>query len=289
MVNGTADEHRDWSRLEVEATVQAYLEMLRLELAGIPFNKAERRRALLQILDRRSEGAVERKHQNISAILIEMGLPYVDGYKPLGNVQGLLREIVHERIESAPDLVKQVAAVIEQPVHVPNVDDILSALIEKPRAPETSGYRYVSEPRRIHPQQPVDYLLREASNSALGRAGEEFALRFEQARLIAARQERLAAAVEHVARTRGAYLGFDILSFDQDGRERLIEVKTTGFGAYTPFFVTANELRTSHHEGPRFHLYRLFKFRQRPQLFSVAGQLDQTCRLEPATYVGIVN
>jgi hypothetical protein len=67
----------DWSRLEVEATVAAYLDMLDQELRGIAYNKSEARRRLLGTLSGRSEGAIERKHQNISAILIELGFPAI--------------------------------------------------------------------------------------------------------------------------------------------------------------------------------------------------------------------
>ena len=75
----------NWTREEVEATVADYLHMLTLELSGQSFNKTEHRRNLLQKLKNRSGGAVERKHQNISAVLIAHGWPYVSGYKPLGN------------------------------------------------------------------------------------------------------------------------------------------------------------------------------------------------------------
>src|SRR4051794_36194775 len=80
----------DWSRVEVEATVAAYLEMLDQELRGIAYNKSEARRRLIGMLNGRSEGAIRRKHQNISAILIELGFPAIGGYKPLSNYQGLL-------------------------------------------------------------------------------------------------------------------------------------------------------------------------------------------------------
>lgn len=58
-----------WSRLEVEATVADYFHMLVMELSGQAYNKSAHRKALLLRLDHRSEGAVERKHQNISAIM----------------------------------------------------------------------------------------------------------------------------------------------------------------------------------------------------------------------------
>ena len=70
----------DWSRAEVEATVTDYFAMLEAELREAAFNKTRHRNTLLRLLNKRPPGAVERKHQNISAILIELGLPYIDGY-----------------------------------------------------------------------------------------------------------------------------------------------------------------------------------------------------------------
>jgi hypothetical protein len=90
---------RSWSQAEVEATVADYRAMLRAELSQEEFSKTEHRRNLIRLLDDRSEGSVERKHQNISAILIELGLPWIDGYKPLGNYQDLLFQVVEQQFE----------------------------------------------------------------------------------------------------------------------------------------------------------------------------------------------
>ena len=84
----------DWSREEVEATIADYLDMHRQELTGRGVNKAEHNRNLLQLLNNRSRGAIEFKHQNISAALIDLGHPYIDGYKPRHNYQDLLVEIL---------------------------------------------------------------------------------------------------------------------------------------------------------------------------------------------------
>ncbi|WP_419602516.1 hypothetical protein [Thiolapillus sp.] len=73
---------KNWSEAEVEAAVEDYFNMLRLELAGRKYNKTEHRRALMENLDNRTDSSVELKHQNISAVLIEMGIPYINGYKP---------------------------------------------------------------------------------------------------------------------------------------------------------------------------------------------------------------
>ena len=129
-----------------------------------------------------------------------------------------------------------------------------------------------------------DYLEREARNGSLGRAGEEFSLEFERWRLIQLGNPRLADRVEHVSVTRGDGLGYDLLSYETDGRERFIEVETTAFGQTTPFFVSANEARFARQNEPSFHLYRLFEFRSSPRLFELTGAIERHCQVDASTF-----
>jgi len=78
---------QDWTQVEVEATVSAYFEMLRLESLGLLYNKSERNEQLRTELPARSKSSVELKFQNISAVLDQLALPYVRGYKPRANLQ----------------------------------------------------------------------------------------------------------------------------------------------------------------------------------------------------------
>lgn len=98
----TAARGSPWSREEVEATVTDHLRMLRLHLTGQPYNKAAHNRALTRQLRRCTRGAVELKHQNISAVLLERGFGYIPGYKPLSNYQQLLVDVVLDQIEQDP-------------------------------------------------------------------------------------------------------------------------------------------------------------------------------------------
>ena len=59
-----------WSKEEVEVIVQDYLSMLGSEILSLPYNKAEHRRNPKRLLSNRSEGSIERKHQNISAVML---------------------------------------------------------------------------------------------------------------------------------------------------------------------------------------------------------------------------
>jgi hypothetical protein len=67
----------EWNRNEVEATVADYFHMLILELSGQTYNKTAHRRGLIAKLHNRKESAIEFKHQNNSAILIQLGCPYI--------------------------------------------------------------------------------------------------------------------------------------------------------------------------------------------------------------------
>lgn len=247
--------------------------MLSSELRGEPYNKAAHRRQLQRLLDNRSEQAIEFKHANISAVLIELGVPYIPGYKPRGNYQQLLRDEVAERLKVDADLLRTVAAVVEEPAAFSQQTVDLSAVIvpipERPRS-DRAYERPRGTPRAA---RRVNYLEREARNASLGLAGEQFVLDVEHRRLWEAGARRLAERIDHVSQTRGDGLGYDILSFDPNGRERLIEVKTTRFGQHTPFFVSANEVEVSAEKSNEYALYRVFSFREQPKLFIVPGAL----------------
>ncbi|MEQ8330058.1 MAG: DUF3883 domain-containing protein [Longimicrobiales bacterium] len=277
-------ERRDWSRLEVEAVVADYFDMLHAQLRGRDYVKTEHRRRLIRQLDRRSEGSVEYKHQNISAVLRDLRLPWIEGYKPASNYQDLLFEVVRERAESDDVLLALVEFEVGRQADVPTVDDILARLVGAPHGEAARRYGAVRDRPSVRPRFP-DYLLQEARNASLGAAGERFVINFERARLLSRGEEALALRGEHVSRSRGDHEGFDVLSFETDGRERLIEVKTTAFGALTPFYVSENQVRRSQECRDQFQVYRVFRFRRDPHLFALPGAIDRSCDLEPREYV----
>lgn len=274
----------DWSQAEVEATVSDYLDMLRLELADVPLNKAEHNRRLQSLLAGRSRGSIEFKHQNISAVLIELGYPYVEGYKPRSNYQELLREVVVYRLTNDAVLPALVHQVVERPVNKPpEIDDLLNILVPAPE-PDKADRTHRTRPAVARMPRRPNYLEIEARNRSLGAAGEELALQFEQRRLWSAGKKSLAEKVEHVSRTKGDGLGYDIESFEESGKPRLIEVKTTRFGAMTPFFVSRNEVRVSAERSDDYCLYRVFDFRAQPKIFTLPGAIDASCDLDPVEY-----
>ncbi|MDO8464748.1 MAG: DUF3883 domain-containing protein [Gallionella sp.] len=273
----------EWDRTEVEATVADYFHMLVMELSGQSYNKTTHRRGLLAKLNGRNEGAIEFKHQNISAILIQLGCPYITGYKPRGNYQQLLREVVEDRIAQDQLLDKAALAASSAPAVSPLLVDFSKLLVDAPKLATTA--REPNQHYRLPSPQKRDYFEREARNTALGSAGEEFVLNFERFRLHNLGHKVLADKVEHVADTRGDGLGYDILSFEPSGRERFIEVKTTTFGKETPFFVSRGEVRFAQEHTEEFHLYRLYEFRSSPKMFDLPGSVESHCLMNPINYI----
>ena len=271
----------DWSREEAEAIVADYLQMLTLELAGQNYSKTAHRRKLQEKLQDRSDASIEFKHGNISAAMIDLGFPYIRGYKPRSNYQILLATVAADQVRGNTTLDKVALAAVEQPALVPALTDFAKVKSDAPQ--KQNRVAEVSNPLLFKPIKR-DYLEREARNISLGLAGEEFIVQFEHWRLIQLGQPRLADKVDHVSQSKGDGLGYDVLSFDSDGKERFIEVKTTTFGRDTPFFVSRGELALSHGAKDQFYLYRLFEFRNAPRLFDLKGSLDQHCVLDPVTY-----
>jgi hypothetical protein len=276
----------DWTDAEVRLIVADYFEMLRAELLATDFSKTLHRERLIPRLNGRSNGSVEFKHQNISAVLLKMGLPYIDGYKPRGNFQTLLATDVEDFTVANPGFFDQLAdAQRLNPTQVPKLEmaaigDLFVSAPDQIIVPQDSDQPWLSRRGR-----KIDFARRDAENRRMGKLGEQFVLEVEKRRLLQAGRDDLAAKVEWIAETCGDGTGYDVLSFNEiDDREKWVEVKTTGLGKFFPFYVSSNEVRCSEAVSERFHLYRVFNFSTAAQLYVLEGALPKVCRLEPIQY-----
>lgn len=243
------------------------------------------RRRLLTLLNGRSPSAVEKRHQNISSALKELGWPQIVGYKPLANFRRdvLLPKLVVQ-LNARPKLHALAARAIELPAVAPAVASYHS--VEMPAPNKAKRIEQSRAPFLVCVDNGTkrDYLAQEARNLSLGAAGEEFVLEFENWRLTKHGRQDLARKIEHVSLKRGDGLGFDISSFELDGSPRCIEVKTTAYAGETPFFVSSNEFRYSCAYPERFHLYRVFGFRKSPKIYDLPGRVDEHCFLDAVTF-----
>ncbi|WP_447824523.1 DUF3427 domain-containing protein [Aeromonas salmonicida] len=136
----------------------------------------------------------------------------------------------------------------------------------------------------------VDWAAREQRNRDLGLAGELLVMAHEQKRLRDAGRNDLAARVEHVALSDSA-AGYDILSFELDGGERFIEVKTTTGPASTPFYISENEVSVSRQLQELYWLYRVHSYSREGNsgsFFSLQGEVEGNFTLLPIQYKATV-
>lgn len=107
LINAGKDASSDWNQRELDAVIPAYFDMLTAEIDGKIYSKAESRSKLLEVI-RRSAGAIEFKHQNISAVLDRLGKTWIGGYKPRHNTQEALTRAVEAHLAAAPDIDLQI-------------------------------------------------------------------------------------------------------------------------------------------------------------------------------------
>jgi hypothetical protein len=282
--------HKDWTEEEVGLIVADYFDMLEAELLGKSFKKSDHRKALAPKLEGRSEGSIEFKHQNVSGVLVELGLPYIEGYKPRSNYQGILATEVENFLDKHPGFLEKLAAAPTinpaqvQQIAAPNLDQIIEAPPEK-----TIGPRSTTKPWLSLKARKIDFAELDAANRRLGKLGEQFVFDLERYRLKVAGRDDLAQRVVWASQDIGDGLGFDIISFDDaDDSERKLEVKTTGLGKFFPFYVTSNEVRCSEDIPGQYHLFRVFDFGREPRLYILHGSLRELCQLDPVLYRAVI-
>lgn len=268
-----------WTNEENDLIVADYFAMLADDTAGRRYSKTEHRRTLLPLLNDRSEGSVEFKHQNISAVLKGLGEDWIPGYKPAFNFQMTLVDAVARWLALHPDWLGRMPGM--RPVT--GLQEAARFWIGPP--PTLSNQPPPQElEQMLHIARKFDVAGRDERNRALGRAGEECVLAHERASLQAVGREDLARKVRWVSEEDGDGAGYDIESFAPDGRSRLIEVKTTNGWERTPFLITRNELAVAEERRSEWRLFRLWNFSREPKAFELHPPLDAHVALTATTF-----
>jgi Protein NO VEIN, C-terminal len=258
-----------WSGDELDAIIADYFAMLSAELSGQSYVKSHHSAALMLQIGR-THRSVEFKHQNISAVLDELGLPWIPGYKPKRNYQAAIFGAIDRYLSANVDITYQQPP----PVVLHAAEDAGLFVDPPPLQPAINR-----PPQLMHLLRKFDPVERDFRNRALGKAGEEFVLKLERKKLVRLERSDLARKVRWVAMEDGDGAGYDVLSFEPNGRERLIEVKTTNGAARTPFFLTRNEREVATARAESWQLYRVHLFAQRPRIFTIRPPLEATLHL----------
>ena len=91
----------NWTESELCASVDAYFEIQKRISSGEKFIMKSALHAVKESsLPRRNRGSIERRMANISAVLIELGLPWCGRFKPLRNVGAKVKKVIADRIRA---------------------------------------------------------------------------------------------------------------------------------------------------------------------------------------------
>ena len=271
-------EHTDWTVEELDLIVADYFSMLVSEISRTPYDKTQHRRMLMGLINR-SNSSIEFKHHNISAVLRQLDLPWINGYKPRAHFQKTIVNAIDRYLSQHPS--------------AQHPEALASGLAERPQL-------FVEPPPTLEPKVPrlevIERLVRKFNpaerdfrNRKLGYDGEEMVFRFEQQRLRQLDRADLAKKIRWISQEDGDGAGYHILSFDHKGEERFLEVKTTVGSQTAPFYLTRNELSFSNERPKEFRIYRLYDFSKTPKMFELAPPLEKLIRLEPRSFEASFN
>lgn len=269
-----------WSDIENALIVADYFAMLASDFYGQPYSKAQHRRVLLTHLNGRTEGAIEFKHQNISAVLKALGEDWIPGYKPAFNFQLSLVDAVARWLASNPEWSQR--AIAKSRLAISEADQRQLWISPPPTLSNQPPPEELEQTLQI--ARKFDVAERDERNRVLGRAGEELVLAHERSSLRLAGRSDLAREVLWVSEEVGDGAGYDIHSFTLDGRPRLIEVKTTNGWERTPFHITRNELRVAEERQAEWCLLRLWNFSRGVKAFELRPPLEAHVSLTATTF-----
>ncbi|MBM2323020.1 MULTISPECIES: DUF3883 domain-containing protein [Marivita] len=257
----------DWSDAENDAVVASYFAMLSDELSGRSYNKAAQNRSL-QEQTGRGRGSIEFKMCNVSAVFRGFGLPVIVGYQPRFNYQTSLEGAVSRWLAKHPEWELSLHGKAQRRMAEPDALYVGTA----PTLKNTPPPEELEQMQRV--ARHFDVAGRDERNRALGRAGEERVLQHERALLRQNGRDDLAHQVKWVSEAIGDGAGYDIASFTPDGRDRLIEVKTTNGWERTPFYISRNELAIAKERRDSWCLFRLYEFARVPKAFELRPPLE---------------
>lgn len=163
-----------------------------------------------------------------------------------------------------------------------NINDITLELVPTPSSDENQVFN------KSQSATNTDFIEKEIRNKHLGLLGELFILKNEIDFLTSKGRIDLVNKIIHVSVMIGDGLGYDVLSFDENGNEKKIEVKTTRSDITRPFYLTRNELDFSINNPDNYYLYRLFDFDSnvnKGKYYVVSGNIANSLTLDAQLFI----
>src|ERR1700735_2154776 len=149
----------DWQADELDAIVSDYFDMLTQDVAGRSYVNLQHSAALMAQIGR-THRSVEFKHQNISAVLDELGLPWIPGYIPKRNYQNAIFDAIDRYLTQHP-------AILESPSTAPVIVAAESVVFVEPPMIAATDQRIPERLQRL--VRKFDPVERDHRNRALGK------------------------------------------------------------------------------------------------------------------------
>jgi hypothetical protein len=149
------------------------------------------------------------------------------------------------------------------------------------------GYDQMPPSKTTFEGRDVDFEKQAKEQKELGDAGEELVKQHEIVQL----QKR--GMHDKITEVRIAETGegFDVYSFDENGREKFIEVKTTTGSWKNRFYLTRHELKFMRERESNFSLYRVYNFDEENnsgEFFELTGDVEDQLIKEPTVFEVVV-
>ncbi len=137
--------------------------------------------------------------------------------------------------------------------------------------------------------KPVDFEVENRKNKAIGNRGEDIVMKAEKAHLKSKGKTSLADKVKKEAGTDDS-LGYDILSFDESGDEKYIEVKSTNspFTTNVNFHISDNQYKIAKKLDNKYYFYIVFNVKSKsPEIWMIKNPMQYESKgldLSPTNY-----
>ena len=165
----------------------------------------------------------------------------------------------------------------------PDIDN--KTIIKEPIVYEKQAVKFNSRKVKKYSQgiSKIDYVQKQKTNIVIGYTGEKQVLEYERKRL--SNHPDLQRRIKWQSQESDA-IGYDILSYDKDGTERQIEVKSTNAQPSDKFHFVLTENERQHAlKLTNYWIYYVFSIDNQPTIYKIKNPFkDDLVQIEPIKY-----
>lgn len=163
-----------------------------------------------------------------------------------------------------------------------NSNNLIPNTLQK-RDPPSGEFEDFPERERTFKGVDVDYEQKAKRHKDLGDAGEELVKQHEINCLLRIGMSDKASQVKIIKDGEG----YDVLSFDENGAEKFIEVKTTTGDALSSFYLSRNEIAFLRMNADKYFIYRVYNYDEENnsgEYFELKPNVESQLLMQPTQY-----